>query len=65
MNFLNSFSDFIKPICLPGSENLRNINYEGTNLEVAGWGKTENGNSFKSPLNQISYSKLSSYSFVQ
>jgi len=37
-----AYTDFIKPICLPSSENLRNFNYEGIKLEVAGWGKTEN-----------------------
>jgi len=37
-----TYTDFIKPICLPSSESLRNKNYEGINLEVAGWGKTEN-----------------------
>lgn len=37
-----NFTDFIKPICLPTSETLRNREYEGIRLEVAGWGKTEN-----------------------
>lgn len=51
-HFLTSWilSDFIKPICLPQSENLKNIKYDGINLVVAGWSKTENGNSSKSPL---------------
>ncbi len=35
--------DFIKPICLPTDSSLRSKNYEGINLEVAGWGKTETG----------------------
>jgi len=39
-------SDFIKPICLPTAEHLRDFNYEGINLDVAGWGQTENGNYF-------------------
>lgn len=38
-----AYTDFIKPICLPTSDILRSKNYEGINLEVAGWGKTENG----------------------
>lgn len=38
-----TFTDWIKPICLPTSSNLRSISYDGINLEVAGWGKTENG----------------------
>jgi len=37
-----AYTDFIIPICLPSNENLRNTNYEGINLEVSGWGKTEN-----------------------
>lgn len=35
--------DFIKPICLPTSDSLRSFDYDGIYLEVAGWGKTENG----------------------
>lgn len=35
-------TDFIKPICLPSADHS-NINYEGMNLTVAGWGQTENG----------------------
>lgn len=35
--------DFIKPICLPTSDYLRSLEYDGIYLEVAGWGKTENG----------------------
>lgn len=36
------YIDFIKPICLPTSQTLRAINYDGIHLHVAGWGKTEN-----------------------
>jgi len=36
------FTDWIKPICLPVSQHLRNINFDGVALTVAGWGKTEN-----------------------
>lgn len=36
------FSDFVKPICLPTVEELRSNSYEGWDMEVAGWGKTEN-----------------------
>lgn len=35
------FTDFIRPICLPVDEMLRNKTYEGTRLEVAGFGRTE------------------------
>lgn len=38
-----TFTDWIKPICLPLSSNLRNKDFNGFPLEVAGWGKTENG----------------------
>ncbi|KAJ8713979.1 hypothetical protein PYW08_007599 [Mythimna loreyi] len=34
-------NDFVKPICLPLSNELRNSFYEGLDMEVAGWGKTE------------------------
>ncbi|XP_045485995.1 CLIP domain-containing serine protease 2-like [Pieris rapae] len=33
-----AFSDFVKPICLPFTEDLMNSSYEGRLLEVAGWG---------------------------
>ncbi|KAH9636612.1 hypothetical protein HF086_003430 [Spodoptera exigua] len=35
------FNDFVKPICLPLSNELRNSLFEGFDMEVAGWGKTE------------------------
>jgi len=35
------YSDYIKPICLPKSENLVTKSYIDKNLVVAGWGKTE------------------------
>lgn len=38
-----TFTDWIKPICLPTNPNLQTMSYDGVNLEVAGWGKTENG----------------------
>lgn len=34
-------TDFIKPICLPLSSELRNNTFEGVRATVAGWGKTE------------------------
>lgn len=36
-----TYTDFIKPICLP-NDSVKNKNFDGINLEVAGWGKTEN-----------------------
>lgn len=36
-----TYSDFIKPICLPRSQVLRTFNFDGVSLQVAGWGKTE------------------------
>lgn len=35
------FSDFIKPICLPLEEELRNNDFVGQTMSVAGWGKTQ------------------------
>lgn len=32
----------IRPICLPVTQNLKNINYDETQMVVAGFGKTEN-----------------------
>lgn len=37
------FNDFVRPICLPLSQSLRDINFDSVPLEVAGWGKTETG----------------------
>lgn len=34
--------DFVKPICLPLTPELRRSKFDGYDLEVAGWGKTEN-----------------------
>ncbi|KAG6464620.1 CLIP domain-containing serine protease 2 isoform X2 [Manduca sexta] len=34
-------NDFVKPICLPTTEDLRDSNFDGLEMEVAGWGKTE------------------------
>ncbi|KAJ8723965.1 hypothetical protein PYW07_007945 [Mythimna separata] len=39
--FNAQFNDFVKPICLPLNSDLRNSFYEGFDMEVAGWGKTE------------------------
>lgn len=36
-------NDFIQPICMPVDEQLRNKTYDGSHLEVAGFGRTENG----------------------
>ncbi|CAG9565381.1 unnamed protein product [Danaus chrysippus] len=36
-----TFNDFVKPICLPIDPTLKNNNFEGYDMEVAGWGKTE------------------------
>jgi len=36
-----TYSDFIRPICLPWNMNLRSANLDGIVMDVAGWGKTE------------------------
>lgn len=38
-----SYTDWIKPICLPTAEHFRDLNYESVAMSVSGWGKTENG----------------------
>ena len=45
-----TFSDFIAPICLPINSDLRNNNFVGQSLSVAGWGKTETENASKFKL---------------
>lgn len=37
------YTDFIRPICLPIAPQLRNKNFDGAALIVAGFGKTEYG----------------------
>lgn len=45
-----SFNDFIAPICLPINSDVRNNNFVGQSLTVAGWGKTETENTSKFKL---------------
>ncbi|XP_031619833.1 serine protease easter-like [Contarinia nasturtii] len=40
-----SFTDWVKPICLPIGNDIANKNFDGLPLIVAGWGKTENASS--------------------
>lgn len=37
------FTDWIKPVCLPFAQQVRNKNLDNAPLVVAGFGKTENG----------------------
>ncbi|XP_069354761.1 CLIP domain-containing serine protease HP8-like, partial [Maniola hyperantus] len=46
-----TFSDFVKPICLPIDTSLAQKTFEGYNLEVAGWGNTDT-NQFLSAVKQ-------------
>jgi secreted trypsin-like serine protease len=39
------FSHYIQPICLPVTANLRNLNFNGHVMDVAGFGKTESESS--------------------
>lgn len=39
-----TFTDFIRPLCLPWTESLQKKSYAGIGLDVAGWGKTEQSN---------------------
>ncbi|KAF2881998.1 hypothetical protein ILUMI_24179 [Ignelater luminosus] len=36
-----NYTDYIKPVCLPLSDELRNKAFTGENVIVAGWGKTK------------------------
>lgn len=45
-----TFSDFIAPICLPISSDIRNNKFVGQSLSVAGWGKTETENASRFKL---------------
>lgn len=36
-----SYTDFVRPICLPINNNLRTAAFDGIVMDVAGWGKTE------------------------
>lgn len=38
-----TFNDYVAPICMPQTAELRQAQYEGIGLTVAGWGKTETG----------------------
>lgn len=40
--YINNFSAYVQPICLPLSLHDKNKNFVGKKLTVAGWGKTEN-----------------------
>jgi hypothetical protein len=44
------YTEWIKPICLPLTANLKNADYTGHSLDVAGFGKTKTENS--SPVKQ-------------
>ncbi|KAH8311664.1 hypothetical protein KR044_007400, partial [Drosophila immigrans] len=35
------YTDFVKPICLPVGDDIRNNNFEEYSMDVAGWGATE------------------------
>lgn len=39
------YTDFIRPICLPLKDILKRSTFEGTVMDVSGWGKTEYGTS--------------------
>lgn len=36
-----TYTDWIKPICMPSANHLRNAIFDGVSLDVSGWGKTE------------------------
>nr|XP_036223913.1 serine protease easter isoform X6 [Bactrocera oleae]XP_036223914.1 serine protease easter isoform X6 [Bactrocera oleae] len=40
-----TFTDFIRPICLPLNDNLRTATFDDIIMDVAGWGKTESKSS--------------------
>lgn len=40
------YTDFIRPVCLPVVDDVRNKNFDALPLIVAGFGRTINGNVF-------------------
>lgn len=40
------FTKYVRPICLPMSENMQSMSYDDIQLDVAGWGFTEKGKYF-------------------
>lgn len=38
-----TYNNFVKPICLPVSASKRNAEISNLEMQVAGWGRTENG----------------------
>ncbi|XP_055847600.1 serine protease easter-like isoform X2 [Episyrphus balteatus] len=39
------YTDFIRPICLPLKDILKRSTFDGSKMDVSGWGKTEHGTS--------------------
>lgn len=48
-----NFTDFIKPICLPLEQNLRNLNSNGVDFEFVGWGRTSENSSLSNVKRKI------------
>lgn len=48
-----TFSDYVRPICLPLDEPLRTKDFTGYNPFVAGWGRTEEGGKPSNILQQL------------
>ncbi|XP_055851212.1 serine protease easter-like [Episyrphus balteatus] len=44
------YSDFIKPICLPIADHLRQATFDGQLMQVSGWGSTQNATRSKVKL---------------
>lgn len=38
---IEQFNDFVRPICLPRTPDLKSLDYNQVSMIVAGWGKTE------------------------
>ncbi|EDW15445.1 spaetzle-processing enzyme [Drosophila mojavensis] len=45
-----SFTEYVRPICLPVGDDVRNNNFEDYAMNVAGWGVTEDGKPSKVKL---------------
>ncbi|XP_050574693.1 venom protease-like isoform X3 [Bombus affinis] len=54
-----TFSDYIRPICLPIEESLRNNNFVGYNAFVAGWGRLEFDGPYSDELMEVQVPVLS------
>ncbi|KAF2896027.1 hypothetical protein ILUMI_10148 [Ignelater luminosus] len=56
-----NYTDFIKPICIPMTDDLINRNYTGFSLTVAGWGGTSTSTTQNDVMLQLAITVRSDY----